>query len=275
MPIKNFICTVIIALATLTIAGCAGSSNSGADETANGTTNISADTAFYASPVDGDPLEPFNRAVFQFNRYTDMLVIKPITQVYVSILPEFIRVGIHNFLTNLNTPVVLANELLQWDLNGANIVTQRFLINSTVGMAGLFDAAAYHGIDRPSAEDFGQTLGKWGIGEGPYLVLPLLGSSNLRDATGFVVDMFLDPINWWGWNDDDHENILYARTALRVIDARAGLLGPYDDLLAQSIDPYTTIKSAYIQNRAELIRDGIVDVTSDNYDRYDFFDEDF
>ena len=274
MRLKNLVSVLILSIMVVTMAGCAGSNNSGADETANGATAVSGDTAYYASPTDGDPLEPFNRAVFQFNRYTDMLVIKPITQVYVNILPEFVRVGIHNFLTNLNTPVVLANELLQWDLNGANIVTQRFLINSTVGMGGLFDAAAHHGIDRPAAEDFGQTLGKWGIGQGPYIVLPLLGPSNLRDATGFVVDIFLDPVNWWGWNNDE-EGVLYARTALRVVDARAGLLGPYDDLLEQSIDPYTTVKSAYIQNRAELIRDGVVDVTSDNYDSYDYFDEDF
>lgn len=275
MSFKNIVSALIISTVALTTVGCAGSASSGAEETAGGTTTISGDTSYYVSPPSGDPLEGFNRAVFQFNRYTDMLVVKPITQLYVNALPSFLRAGIHNFLANLNTPVVLANELLQWDWHGVDIVTKRFLINSTLGMGGLFDAAEYQGIEALPAEDFGQTLGKWGIGEGAYLVLPIVGPSNLRDATGFIVDIFLDPINWWGWNNDE-EGVLYARTALRVVDARAGLLGPYDDLLEQSIDPYTTVKSAYIQNRAELIRDGVHDTTMDSgYDSYDYYNDDF
>lgn len=202
MSYKNVISALVISTVALITAGCAASTNSGADETVGGATTVSGDTNYYTSPPSGDPLEPFNRAVFQFNHYTDMLVVKPITQVYVNLLPDFLRQGVHNFLTNLNTPVVLANELLQWDWHGIDVVTKRFAINSTVGMAGLFDAADYHGIEALPAEDFGQTLGKWGIGQGPYIVLPLLGPSNLRDATGFVVDMFLDPVNWWGWDND-------------------------------------------------------------------------
>lgn len=274
MSLKNFIFALIISTVALATAGCAGSSNSGADETAGGATTVVGDTDYYADSSSGDPLEGFNRAVFQFNRYTDMLIIKPITQLYVHALPSFVRQGVHNFLTNLNTPVVLANELLQWDWHGANVVTKRFVINSTVGMAGLFDVAEYNGLEALPHEDFGQTLGKWGIGEGAYIMLPILGPSNLRDATGFVVDLFLDPVNWWGWNNDK-DGVLFARTAMRVIDARAGLLGPYDDLLEQSIDPYITLKSAYIQNRAELVRDGGMGGHDDGYDSYDFFEDDF
>ncbi len=276
MRLKNILIVLVTVTALFSLTACSQVQHSGAKDSLSGSTAQFQDSNYHSSVNTYDPLEGFNRAVFQFNRYADMLVIKPITQTYVRFLPEAFRVGIHNFLANLNTPVILANELLQLDWHGANIVAQRFLINTTVGMGGLFDAAEYHGISRPSREDFGQTLGKWGVGKGPYLVLPLMGPSNLRDATGLVVDMFLDPLNWWAWDQDEKE-LLYARAALRVIDARAGLLGPYDDLLEQSIDPYTTVKSAYIQNRAQAVRDqnSTHTIHKDTYDGYDLYMQEY
>ncbi len=143
-----------------------------------------------------DPAEPTNRFIFDFNQGLDKIIIKPLTSFYRGIFPDPLREGVHNFLNNLKTPVVLTNDILQGEPERAGDTVMRFLINSTVGIGGLRDQASDWGYDAHE-EDFGQTLAVWGVGEGPYIMLPLFGPSNPRDAIGKVVDYFLDPIKWW------------------------------------------------------------------------------
>jgi len=149
-----------------------------------------------------DPAEPLNRDIFNFNKGLDDAAIKPVTAAYRAVAPETVRRGVHNFLNNLRTPVILANDLLQGELRRAGITLTRFAINSTIGVLGFSDQASGMGFDFHN-EDFGQTLAVWGVSEGPYLMLPILGPSNPRDAVGFVIDFFFDPINYWANNTND------------------------------------------------------------------------
>jgi phospholipid-binding lipoprotein MlaA len=201
-----------------------------------------------------DPLEPFNRSVFVFNKYVDMLLIKPVAKGYKWVLPSPVRTGVYNFLNNLSSPVSFINELLQGDLAGADIVLRRFVVNTILGVGGVMDAAEMHGLGPIPREDFGQTLGVWGVGAGPYLVLPIIGPSNARDLTGRVVDIFADPLNMWAINHD-HEWIPVTRAIVGGIDTRARLLGPYDDIMNNSVDPYSSFRSIYSQNRNYAVGD--------------------
>src|SRR3546814_672513 len=139
-----------------------------------------------------DPLEPANRVVFAFNEAVDTVVIRPVAVTYDTFVPSPVQQGVTNFLRNLRTPVIFANELLQGDWQGAEVAFTRFFLNSTLGLGGFIDIAAYEKLEFQS-EDFGQTLATWGVGEGPYLVLPILGPSNPRDAVGFATDSLADP----------------------------------------------------------------------------------
>ena len=143
-----------------------------------------------------DPVEPANRGIFEFNMFLDRALFRPVTALYRTIAPETLREFIHNFLQNLRTPVILANDLLQGEPSRGGTTTMRFLINSTIGVVGFGDPATSMGFEQHD-EDFGQTLAVWGAGEGPYFMIPIFGPSNPRDAVGKVVDFFLDPINWW------------------------------------------------------------------------------
>ena len=139
-------------------------------------------------PVDVyDPLEGFNRGVYKFNAVFDEFIFLPVVDAYETITPEFARTGVTNFFTNIGEIITFANEVLQFKIEAAGMTVFRFVANSTVGLFGLFDVTSYEGIPR-TKEDFGQTLGVWGAGEGPYLVLPILGPSNVRDATGWATD---------------------------------------------------------------------------------------
>lgn len=210
-----------------------------------------SDVAYYS-----DPIEPFNRAVFTFNKYFDMVILRPLAYGYKNYLPGFAQTGIHNFLVNLLSPVTLLNELLQGDLHGADIVTRRFFVNTILGWGGFVDAAEMHGLNPIPREDFGQTLGVWGVGAGPYLVLPIIGPSNLRDLTGRIVDVVVDPWNLWATNVDENW-IPITRGAITAIDTRAILMEPYDDIMKNSVDPYSSFRSIYSQNRTYAIRDRI------------------
>lgn len=203
-----------------------------------------------------DPIEPFNRAVFTFNKYFDMVLLRPLAYGYKNYLPGFAQTGVHNFLSNLMSPVSLLNELLQGDIRGANIVAWRFVTNTILGVGGLVDVADYAGRPAIPREDFGQTLGYYGVGAGPYLVLPIIGPSNLRDLTGRVVDVFTDPLNLYAMNTDK-DWILWTRAGLTAVDTRAILLEPYDDVMKSSVDPYSSFRSMYSQNRTYAIRDRI------------------
>ncbi len=139
-------------------------------------------------PVDVyDPWEGFNRGIYKFNADFDEFVFLPVINAYETITPEFARTGVSNFFTNIGEIITFANEVLQFKIEAAGMTVFRFVANSTVGLLGFFDVTSYEGIPR-TKEDFGQTLGVWGAGEGPYLVLPILGPSNVRDATGWATD---------------------------------------------------------------------------------------
>ena len=201
-----------------------------------------------------DPIEPLNRAIFSLNRGLDAVIFKPAATLYRDALPQTMRDGIRNFLNNLRTPVILANNLLQGDLNAAKVTVSRFTTNTIGGFAGFGDPAGDLGA-KFRDEDFGQTLAVWGAGEGPYLMLPVLGPSNPRDVVGLVVDTLIDPVNMWAANTDRDE-IPLARTVVRGLDERSRFLKTLDDLEKSSLDFYVTIRSLYRQLRNDAIRNG-------------------
>ena len=205
---------------------------------------------FGPEPFDNDPLEVPNRMFFAFNQALDFMVIRPIAVTYRYIVPTGVRNSVRNFLRNLRTPVTLANDLLQGDLGRAEATFARFLINSTVGVLGLFDIAAESGIPYHD-EDFGQTLGSYGAGEGFYLVLPILGPSNLRDAGGRIVDIFLDPLTYLAPTE-----VGLGRAVRTGVDFRSRNIDELDALEADSLDFYARIRSLYRQNRKSEINNG-------------------
>ena len=204
-----------------------------------------------ASTGNNDPLEGMNRGIYKFNDVADKAVIKPVAGAYKAVLPSPVRSGVNNFFGNLSTFVSVINDLLQFKFDKAVTGAGRFVINSTFGIAGLVDVASMDGIEKRN-EDFGQTLGHWGVGSGPYIVLPFLGPSSVRDTTGFVVDTIaFDPISYV----DDPATRNSAR-ALKYLDKRAQLL-PGSDLLDEAaLDPYAFMRDAYFQRRQNQIYDG-------------------
>ncbi len=203
---------------------------------------------------NGDPLESLNRVILAFNEFVQDLLIRPIAKWYVLLLPEFAVDGIHNALNNLSTPVILANDILQWEPERAWITTQRFFINSTIGIGGLMDAAKDFGIEGHK-EDWGQTFAVWGVPEGFYLVLPLFGPSNPRDAVGLVLNTFLDPISVWA-NNTHREEIALGRTMLVGVDEFSRVMEDLDKLKETSIDYYAALRSIARQKRKAEILNG-------------------
>ena len=201
-----------------------------------------------------DPMEPMNRYFFEVNTAADELLFKPLAGWYYVALPNFAQDGIRNALRNLRTPVVLANDLFQGNTDRAGDTFGRFLINSTLGVGGLFDIAARMGMPYHD-EDFGQTLAVAGVGEGPYLMLPLFGPSNPRDLAGTVVDTFLDPLTYVGIFTNV-KNIGLATTGLGLLDDRARNLKTLDQIRKGSLDYYATIRSLYRQRRQDEINNG-------------------
>ena len=207
-----------------------------------------------------DPLEPLNRRVYAFNRAIDALFLKPAAIFYRALTPPPVRTGVSNVLNNMKSPVILANDLMQAEFERAGDTAARFAINSTLGVGGIGDPAADHfGIAR-HGEDFGQTLAVWGVGEGPFLMLPLLGPSNPRDAVGFAVDSFvLDPFAWWvRVRSDDRELYSYLRLGLTALDARSANFEGIEDVERNSLDPYAALRSLYRQFRVKEINQGRV-----------------
>jgi phospholipid-binding lipoprotein MlaA len=219
-----------------------------------------------ASQANKDPLEGLNRGIYKFNDTVDKAAIKPIAGAYKAVLPTPVRRGVNNFFGNLNTFVSTINNLLQFKFGNAFSEAGRFVINSTFGIAGVIDVASMDKIEKHS-EDFGQTLGHWGVGNGAYLVLPFLGPSNLRDTAGLVVDtLAFDPITYI-----DNPATRNSLRGVKLIDKRAQYL-PGSDLLDEAaLDPYAFMRDAYTQRRATQLRDGeAVDV--ENMDK-DFNEE--
>jgi len=201
-----------------------------------------------------DPLEPMNRAIFQFNEVADKVLLRPAAIGYNTVVPKGVRLGIRNFLNNLGSPITILNALLQGEGVRARDTFGRFLTNTIIGLGGLIDVATDAGIPQ-HYEDFGQTLAVWGINSGPYLVLPVLGPSTFRDGTGEGVAGFLDPAAVY-----IREEYGLAGAAVRytvdAVDWRAANLKIIDDLRNSSLDFYATVRSAYRQRRAHEIRNG-------------------
>lgn len=198
-----------------------------------------------------DPIEPLNRYFFEVNRFIDYMLLKPVAQIYRSLTPDVVQDGLRNFINNLRSPVILANDLLQGDLDRAEITLARFVTNTIAGVGGVYDYASHIGYPRHD-EDFGQTLAVWGVGEGPYFVMPLLGPRPPRDLLGVVVDMGMDPMTYvLPANDLDY--LGYARTGVDIVDARARNIETFDDLEASSIDLYATLRNLYRQRREAAI----------------------
>ena len=186
----------------------------------------------------------------------DKAVIKPVAKAYRWALPEFVRTSIRNFLNNAKSPVIFINDSLQGSPSRAGETLMRFIVNTTAGMAGFFDVAGEYGMERHS-EDFGQTLAVWGIGEGPYLMLPVLGPSNVRDTVGRIADNFMDPFSYLMANN----GLDYARLGMSVtdgIDLRSRNIEALDDIEKNSLDFYATLRSLYRQNRRSEILNGKV-----------------
>jgi phospholipid-binding lipoprotein MlaA len=197
-----------------------------------------------------DPLEPYNRAIYNFNDTLDRAVLKPIAQGYKRVMPEPFNIAITNFFSNLNDVNVAVNNLLQLKVIDAASDVGRIALNSTLGFGGLFDVASRFGL-RKHEEDFGQTLGYWGIGAGPYLMLPFFGPSTLRDAPGRAVDSYADPIVYVP--DATPALIL---VGFRLIDYRAYLLATEQTLDEIAFDRYIAIRNAYLDHREFLVYDG-------------------
>lgn len=207
-----------------------------------------------------DPIEDTNRVILNVNEAIDKAVLEPVARGYRYATPEAFRYVLRNFLRNLKSPIIIANQLLQGDLEGTANSTGRFVINTLAGFGGILDLAEQGGIPY-EPEDFGQTLAVWGVDNGPYLVIPLLGPSTARDATGSLVDMYADPVRIYLFNTD-REGWHYGRTAASIIDQREEMLELIDDLRRNSYDYYAAIRSAYVQRRQALVNDLDPDVTS-------------
>ena len=203
--------------------------------------------------AQNDPYEPTNRAVFKMNKAIDNAVAKPVAKFYNHAVPVPVRDSIHNALTNLDKPVVFGNDILQGEGRRAGETLERFTLNSTLGVAGLFDVATVFGVPDHS-EDFGQTLGVWGAGEGPYLMIPFMGPDPPRDLAGDVADIFMDPLTYIKFHGSD---TWYAvRSGVDVLDLRARNVDTVDQIERTSIDFYATTRSLYRQYRNAEIRNG-------------------
>ncbi len=231
-----FVRNLVVALVALGATGCATST-----------------PPSQAALDQNDPYEAQNRQVFAFNQKLDKYVALPVATFYVETVPEPAREGIHNFLVNLDVPVTFANDVLQGAADRATDSLGRFVVNSTLGIGGLVDVAQKVGIPEHDS-DFGETLAVYGVGEGPYLVLPLLGPSNPRDALGYGVDIALDPSTWISWRSSVYFKL--GRGVMKIVDERARNIDTLDEIERTSVDLYATLRSLYRQHREAEINHG-------------------
>lgn len=215
--------------------------------------------------VPQDPWESWNRGVYKVNDKLDRAIAKPVTKAYVRVVPQPVRTGVSNFFENLNTPTVMINDALQGKLLAAANDLGRFLLNSTLGLGGILDPATPAGLAH-NDEDFGQTLGHWGVHPGPFVELPILGPSDLRDAPSKLVDSYTNPRQYI-----KNSYVKYGLYLPYLVDKRAALLS-LDDTLSHVFDPYAFVRDAYLQRRAYLVSDGkvteepLLDPDADNPD---------
>ena len=247
----------ILALATLATAAvglgaCATPPDDPADRAAFERTN--------------DPLEPTNRVIFDVNMAVDKWALEPAAEAYRDSVPDLLQIWIRNFLGWLREPTTLANNLLQGEVSRAGRTTARFMINALLGPAGLRDMAKQQGYPHELG-DFGQTLHVWGFAEGPYLVLPLLGPSNVRDAIGFGVDSFIDPFRYMSAVNKSGE-ATWVRFAVEGLDERAQNIESLDELKRGSVDFYAQLRSIVRQHRAAQLHEPPPEATFDTNDLY-------
>jgi len=245
------VCAVIFGL--LLCCGCA--------------TSPKGEAAADEAESDNDPAEGVNRAIFKANVAVDRAVMKPVAKAYREHVPDAVQTGVRNVVQNLKEPAVAVNDLLQGHVNNAWQSVQRLTVNSTIGAAGVIDVAAKWGLP-PHKADFGQTLAVWGVGEGPYVQLPLLGPSNPRDAMGTAVDMALNPLTFVGGAPATYAGV--ATGGANVVDKRAENLEALDALERNSLDYYAALRSVYRQHREAEINaakgppEGRVDISLPN-----------
>lgn len=206
-----------------------------------------------------DPFEPFNRAMFTFNDKLDKVAVKPAAEVYSDVLPSFVQTGIGNFFGNLGDVWTAVNNFLQGKAADGASDVMRVAVNTFMGFGGVLDIATEAGIPKHK-EDFGQTLGKWGVKSGPYIVLPVLGSSTLRDTVATPLDLYADP-----WQQKDPVRWRNTGTVIRLIDQRAAVLDAGNLLEDAALDKYEFVRDAYLQRRESKIHDGEVN-TQSSYD---------
>ncbi len=217
------------------VGGCASSSS------------VTEGDAKVRSPID--PWEPLNRVTYAFNDGLDTVTLRPISKGYKKIVPGFVRRGISNFFANLRTPLIIVNNLLQGKGRDALSDTGRLLVNSTVGIGGLIDVATPAGLQEHD-EDFGQTLAKWGVPDGPFLMVPFLGPRTLKDAITIPLNFLFDPLFYY-----ENSSVRDKVWIIQAIHLRSKLLAA-ERTIESSYDPYIMVREAYLQNRAYLIYDG-------------------
>lgn len=233
---------IVVTLFTL-LSGCA---------TAPSDDKSTASSVMYEEVYD--PFEPMNRYFFDVNYALDALFLKPVSEIYRGVLPLPVRDSVSNFLTNLSQPIYLINNVLQGDIEEAGDNMGAFIINSSLGLLGLFDVAK---LDTPD-DDMGQTFAIWGIEEGPYFMVPVLGPYTMREGVGGIVDWYIDPVNIIA-RENDKNYVGFWRWAFDGLDKRSRAIETLDDIEKNSIDFYATIRSLYRQSRKSKILKGATD----------------
>jgi phospholipid-binding lipoprotein MlaA len=255
--------TIIAFVFALGLGGCASqSANEQAElsknqETADGEVTLSADAINVETAPERnvDPFEPINRVFWDFNfEILDRFLVKPATKAYITVTPQFIRSGLLNASENLSEPASAVNNLLQGKPVDSLTSVGRFLLNSTVGIVGLFDVASEMGLE-VKEEDFGEVLGVWGVGTGPYLMLPALGPSDFRSFTGRVVDNVYWPMTIL------EDPYVIASNVIKIMETRASLLAQ-EETLNRSLDQYLFVRDAYFQRLAFKVSDGKITIKS-------------
>ncbi len=213
-----------------------------------------------------DPFERMNRSIYKFNDALDKAVARPIAHTYRRVTPQFVQTGVSNFTSNLDYPIVIVNDLLQGRFKPFAKDTGRFVMNTTLGIGGLFDPASSAGLDK-NENDFGQTLGRWGFKPGPYLMIPILGPSDVRDGIGKIANTYTSPRQYIQDN-----TVYYSLWALYFLDYRASLV-PEDKALDSAYDPYAFLRNAYLQRRQFLISGEGSGPTNEEYEEQKLLDE--
>lgn len=216
-----------------------------------------APAAAHAQEVVDDPWEGFNRDMYAVHDSVDRAVLEPVARGYRAVTPGPVRQGVRNFLRNLRGPVIFINDVLQGEIGRAGLTAARFGVNTTVGVVGVFDPASSMGLEGHD-EDFGQTLAVWGVESGPYIFVPVLGPTTLRDGAGRIVDIAFDPLTWA--RGDDIDAWRAARGAAVGVSAREQIIEAVEDIRRDSVDPYVTLRSSYLLLRESAIQNGPSDV---------------